>query len=161
MDFARLSSIWTLSALAVALAVATALAGCSSSSRELRTPGQSAGFVTEVASGEPYGDWHLASHASPQAAQAWAARARIGDLGRRLRGEEASWMCEMGQKLVTLGTVGAVTSFDSNDIEIVTKQGLQAGAKPNNISAMMHDASTIPFRDMTLATVAVCGPPVK
>lgn len=159
MDFARPSPAWTPAILTIVLAATAALAGCSNSSSELRTPGQAAGFVAEVASGEPSGDWHLASGASQQATQAWAARATIGDLGRRLRGEEASWTCEMARKLVALGSVGGTAFFDTNDVNIVTDEALRVGARPDRISAMTHDARIVPFRDLALATAVVCGPP--
>jgi hypothetical protein len=171
VDFVRPSTIWTVRALAVVLATAaTALAGCSgSSSRELRTTGQSAAFVAEVASGEPYSDWHLASDASRQAVQAWAARTRLGDLGRNLRSarplvspsdQEFTWTCVMAHELVGLGTVGGVTSFNEDDVGVVTKQALQSGVAQNQITAMIHDADTIPFRDLAFATSLVCGPPM-
>lgn len=154
--------------MAVVLATAATIAGCSgSSSRELRTPAQSAGFVAEVASGEPYGDWNLASDASQQAVQAWAARTRIEDLGRKLRSatpllspksEELTWTCVMAHELISLGTVGGITSFNENDVGIVTRQALQGGVQQNQIPAMIHDASTVPFRDLALATSVVCGP---
>jgi hypothetical protein len=169
VDFVRSSTIWKLRTLAVVLATAaTMLAGCSdSSSRQLRTPAQSAGFVAEVASGEPYGDWSLASDASQQAARAWAARTRIADLGRKLRSatpllsptyQELTWTCVMAHELISLGTVGGITSFNHDDVEIVTKQALQSGVEQNRIPAMIHDASTVPFRDLALATSVVCGP---
>jgi hypothetical protein len=156
------------------LAVATTLAGCSSSSeklrtaaQELRTPGQSMGFVAEVASGEPYGDWQLASNASQQAAQAWAARTTIGDLGNKLRGAaflsphgNASWRCEMARNLVSLGAVGEITSFNSDDVGVVTGDAMRLGVKQGEISAMIHDASTVPFRDLAIATAVACGPKV-
>lgn len=171
MDFVRPSTIWTVRALAVVFATAaTALAGCSgSSSRELRTSGQSAGFVAEMASGEPYSDWHLASDASRQAVQAWAARTMLGDLGHRLRsarpllrfgGQELTWTCVMAHELIGLGTVGGVTSFDKDDVGIVTRQARQSGVAQNHITAMIHDADTIPFRDLAFATSLVCGPPL-
>jgi hypothetical protein len=159
MDLARYSKRLGLRTAAVALTLVTALAGCSGSSRELRTPGQAAGFVAAVALGEPPDGWHLASHASRQAAQAWAARSAIADLGRRLRGEEAPWTCEAAHKLVALGTVGGITSFNANDVGITTGEALQVGAKPDRIAALMHDARTIPFRDLALLAVATCGPP--
>ena len=155
--------------MAIVLTVAaTTFAGCSGSSpRELSTPGQSKGFVAEVASGESYGDWDLASDASRQAVQAWAARSQIEDLGRKLRSatpspsssnEELTWTCAMAHELVNLGIVGGVTSFDHDDVEIVTRQALQNGVAQNHITAMIHDADTIPFRDLALATSVVCGP---
>jgi hypothetical protein len=164
------STIWKLRTLTVVLATAAmTLAGCSgSSSRELRTPAQAAGFVAEVASGGPYGDWSLASDASQQAVQAWAARTRIDDLGRKLRsatpllspaGQELTWTCVMAHELIGLGTVGGITSFNNDDVGIVTKQALQSGVEQNHIPAMIHDASTVPFRDLALATSVVCGPP--
>jgi hypothetical protein len=149
--------------LTVALA-ATAFAGCSSApshSGELRAPGQAAGFVAELAWGEPSSGWQLASHASQQAVEAWKDRDAMGDLGRRLRSEDASWACELAQKLVSLGAVGAITSFDENDVSIVTNEALKAGAKPDRISATIHDASTVPFRDLALVTVTICGPRVS
>jgi hypothetical protein len=143
------------------------LCGCSSSSQELRTPADADGFVAEVAAGEPYGEWKLANGASPQAAQAWAARATIGDLGRRLRNAakveatgNATWTCEMARNLVGLGAVSEVTSFDSFDAGAVSKEASQLGYKPAEIAAMIHDASTVPFRDMAIATAVVCGPKV-
>ncbi len=126
-------------------------------------------FVAEVASGEPYGDWHLASDASRQAVQAWAARTSLGDLGRRLRSarplvspsdQEFTWTCVMAHELVGLGTVGGVTSFDEDDAKIVTKQALQSGVAQSQITAMVHDAETVPFRDLAFATSLVCGPPL-
>ena len=67
----------------------------------------------------------------------------------------------MAYKLVSLSAVGSVTSFNNDDIGYVTKEALQAGIKQNQISTMIHDASTIPFRDLALATTAVCGPQVS
>jgi hypothetical protein len=170
VDFLQPTAVWTLRALAAALAIA-ALTGCSGSSKELRTPAQAAGFVAEVAAGGPYDDWKLAGGASRQAVQAWAARARIGDLGRRLRdaavlppgynGYNASWTCEMARNLVGLGSVGGVTSFDGNDVGIVTRNALQEGVKRDQIPAMIHDAVTVPFRDLAIATAVVCGPKVS
>lgn len=168
MDFTRPSTTCKSCALAILLAVAaTTFAGCSGSSlRELRTPGQSAGFIAEVASGEPYGDWNLASDAPQQIVRTWAARSEIDDLGRKLRsatpllssnGQELTWTCIMAHELVNLGSVGGITSFDDNDVGIVTRQALQSGVGQNHIAAMIHDASTIPFRDLALATSVVCG----
>lgn len=171
MNFPCFSTIWTLRAPAAALAIATTLAGCSDSSKELRTQGQVAGFVAEVALGEPYGDWKLASDAPRQAVQTWAARVRIDDLGHRLRsssrlpeegsGQEPSWTCAMARQLVSLGAVGSVTSFDQNDVEIVTRDALRAGVKQDLIPPMIHDASTVPFRDLAIATAVACGPHVS
>jgi hypothetical protein len=150
-----------------AAAIAT-LSGCSSSSQELRTPADAAGFVAEVASGEPYGEWKLANNASPQAAQAWAARATIGDLGRRLQNAakdetagDPTWTCEMARNLVSLGAVSEVTSFDGVDVGIVRREASQLGYKQDEIAAMIHDASTVPFRDLAIATAVVCGPKVS
>jgi hypothetical protein len=152
----------------VTLALATALAGCSSSSWELRTPAQAAGFVSEVASGEPYGDWRLAGDATQQADQAWAARATVAELGRNLRSGPyvsipggASWSCEMARNLVSLGAVAAVTSFNSDDVGIVTRKAQALGVDNRRIWAMIHDASTVPFRDLAIATAVVCGPMVS
>jgi hypothetical protein len=169
VDFVRPSTIWTLPTLAVVLAIAAMVfAGCSGSSpRELRTPGQSAGFVAEVASGEPSGDWTLSSDASQQAVQAWAARTRIEDLGRKLRsatpllspeGQELTWTCLIAHELVNLGIVGGITSFNNDDVEIVTKQALQGGVEPDHINPVIQDTKTIPFRDLALTTAVVCGP---
>jgi hypothetical protein len=153
----------------IAAALSTgALTGCSSSSKELRTTAQAAAFVSAVTSGEPYGDWKLASGASRQA-QAWAARATLGDLGRKLRSGppdpstagDASWTCEMARKLVSLGAVGEVSSFNSDDVGIVTRDAQQLGIKQSQISTMVHDASTVPFRDLAIATAVVCGPQVS
>ncbi|HEX4115290.1 MAG TPA: hypothetical protein VHY18_05395 [Solirubrobacteraceae bacterium] len=150
-----------------AIAIAS-LCGCSNSSRELRTPAEADGFVAEVASGEPYGEWKLANGASLQAAQAWAARATIGDLGRRLQNAakletpgNATWTCEMARNLVGLGAVSEVTSFDSFDVEAVTREAVKLGYKRDEIAAMTHDASTVPFRDLAIATAVVCGPKVS
>jgi hypothetical protein len=155
-----------LTLMAAAVTVA-ALSGCSNSSRELRTPAQAAGFIAEVAAGEPYDGWQLAGGASTQAAQAWAARVRLADLGHRLRSAargpasgEPTWTCEMARQLVSLGAVGGVTSFDITDVEIVTKEATQMGHKHADIAAMLHDASTIPFRDLAMATAVACGPKV-
>jgi hypothetical protein len=124
-----------------------------------------------VAAGERYGDWKLASNPSRQAVDAWAARATIAELGRKLRDaplppaeggrQEPGWTCAMAYKLVSLGAVGSVTSFNNDDIGYVTKDALQAGIKQGQISAMIHDASTVPFRDFAVATAAVCGPQVS
>jgi hypothetical protein len=169
MDFIR-PSILTPRTLAVPLAiVASTLAGCSgSSSRELRTPGQSEGFVAEAASGEPYSDWNLTSNASLQATQAWAARAKIEDLGHKLRsalpllpssGPEPTWTCVMAHELVNLGTAGGTPHFEEDDVKIVIRNAREKGIAQNQITAMIHDASTIPFRDLAVATSVVCGPP--
>ncbi|MGA9285508.1 MAG: hypothetical protein WBV85_08695 [Solirubrobacteraceae bacterium] len=171
MDFLLLSRIGRPRVLTVTLAAVVILSGCSGSSRELRTSGQSAGFVAEAASGEPLDDWNLTSNASQPAVQAWAARAKIGDLGQKLRNashlaeeggrEEASWTCTMARKLVGLGAVGSITSFDQNDVEIVSREALGYGVKQDLISAMIHDARGIPFRDFAIATAVVCGPQVS
>jgi hypothetical protein len=168
MDFVHLRSTWTLRSLVGALAIATTLAGCSNSSKELRTPGQAAGFVVEVASGEPYDDWTLASDASRQAVQAWKARVQIGELGNKLRDAPpmgpgavvrgANWTCAMTSHLVSLGTAGGITSFNTDDVEIATNEALTENIKPGPISAMIHIAETVPFRDLALATALVCGP---
>ncbi len=150
-----------------AAAIAT-LSSCSNSSRELRTQADAAGFVAEVASGGPYGEWKLANGASPQADQAWAARATIGDLGRRLQNAakdetagNPTWTCEMARNLVSLGAVSEVTSFDGVDVGIVTSEAGKLGYKQDEIAAMIHDASTVPFRDLAIATAVVCGPKVS
>lgn len=66
----------------------------------------------------------------------------------------------MAHELVGLGTVGGVTSFDEDDAKIVTKQALQSGVAQSQITAMVHDAETVPFRDLAFATSLVCGPPL-
>ena len=91
----------------------------------------------------------------------------IEDLGGKLRnatpllspnGQELTWTCVIAHELVNLGIVGAITSFNNDDVEIVTKQALKAGIEPPHVKALIHDAKTIPFRDLALATSVACGP---
>ena len=77
---------------ALLIAFIPALAGCSEG-RELRTSGQAGSFVVAVAGGESSGAWKLASKPTAEAAQAWADRATISDLGRRLRLYVRGWTC--------------------------------------------------------------------
>jgi hypothetical protein len=131
-----------------------ALGGCSEG-RELRTSGQAAGFVVEVAGGESPADWKLASKPTAKAAQAWADASVISDLGRRLRSEGSSWTCEFAHKSVGLGSIGY---FDETDSPIVTKEAAALGVKSDLISAMLHDVVTLHYREFVLVTTSICGP---
>ena len=131
-----------------------ALGGCSEG-RELRTSGQAAGFVVEVAGGESPADWKLASKPTAKATQAWADASVIGDLGRRLRSEGSSWTCDFAHKSVGLGSIGY---FDENDSPIVTKEAAALGVRSDLISAMLHDVVTLHFREFVLVTTSICGP---
>ena len=144
---------WGATAL-IATVLAGACGGCSGG-RELRTPGQAAGFVVEVAGGESPGDWKLASNPSAEAAQAWADRVTIGDLGRRLRSEGSSWTCEFAHKAVGLGSIGY---FDENDSGIVTREATGMGVGSNRISPTLRDIVTLRFREFVLITTSFCGP---
>ncbi len=66
----------------------------------------------------------------------------------------------MAHELIGLGTAGGSTTFDEDDAKIVTRQALQSGVAQSQITAMIHDADTIPFRDLAFATSLVCGPPL-
>jgi hypothetical protein len=134
--------------------LAAAFGGCSEG-RELRTSGQAAGFVVEVAGGESPADWKLASKPAAKAAQAWADASVISDLGRRLRSEGSSWTCEFAHKSVGLGSIGY---FDENDSPIVTREAAALGVRSDLISAMLHDVVTLHFREFVLVTTSICGP---
>jgi hypothetical protein len=138
----------------IALLATTALAGCSGG-RELRTPGQAAGFVVEVAGGESPGDWKLASKASAEASQAWADRQTLADFGRRLRSESSSWACEFAHKSVGLGSIGY---FDENDSGIVSREAAGEGIASARITALLHDVVALRYRELVLATTSICGP---
>lgn len=148
----------------VALAlVVPALLGCSSpakdgagtTGRELRTSLQAASFVVDTAGGQSSGDWRLVDGASPEAVQAWRDRAAIVDFGGRLRGSDASWACKFAHEVVGLGSVGF---FNSADVPTVVKEARAAHAPSDSISAMLHDVLTMRYREVVLATVAICGP---
>ncbi len=141
-------------AIAAAIAIAAALSGCSSS-RELRTRGQAAGFTVEVAGGEPASDWRLAAKATPAATQAWADRRQIADLGRRLREEGSAWTCEFAHKSVGLGSLG---NFDETDSGIQTREGAAKGIAPERVAATLSDIVTMHFREFVLLTTSICGP---
>lgn len=131
-----------------------ALGGCSEG-RELRTPGQAAGFVVDVAGGESPADWKLASDPTAKATQAWGDASIISDLGRRLRSEGSSWTCEFAHKSVGLGSIGY---FDETDSPIVTKEAAALGVKSALISAMLRDVVTLHYREFVLVTTSICGP---
>lgn len=142
------ATILTLTLLAVAFG------GCSDD-KELSTSGQAAGFVVEVAGGESPDAWKLTSKPTPQAAQAWADRDIIGDIGRRLRSEGSSWACEFAHKSVGLGSIGY---FDENDSPIVTKEAADLGIDSNLISGLLRDVVTLHYRELVLVTTSICGP---
>ncbi len=134
--------------------LATVFGGCSES-RELRTSGQAAGFVVEVAGGESPADWQLASKPTAKAVQAWGDASVISDLGRRLRGEGSSWACEFALKSVGLGSIGY---FDETDPPIVTREAAAKGVRSDLISALLHDVVTLHYREFVLVTTSICGP---
>ena len=139
--------------LTLALA-ATLISGCSGS-RQLQTPGQSAEFAIEVADGESPDNWTLASQPSHEAAQAWADRKTIVDLGRRLNREGSSWACETARKSVGLAALGY---FDHNDYVVLTKNATEENVPPNRIATLLHDITTLHYRELVLVTTSVCGP---
>ncbi len=139
---------------ATALSLVIVLGGCSSS-RELRTQGQAAGFAVEVAGGEPASDWSLAAKPTPGAAQAWADRRQIADLGRRLREEGSAWTCEFAHKSVGLGSIG---SFNENDSGIETREGAAKDIDPKRVAATLNDIVTMHFREFVMITTSICGP---
>jgi hypothetical protein len=134
--------------------LAAAFGGCSEG-RELRTPGQAAGFVVEVAGGESPGNWKLASKPAAEAAQAWSDRAAVDDLGHRLRSEGSSWACEFAHKSVSLGSIGY---FNENDSRIETMEATGLGVRSDRISATLHDIVTMPYQEFVLVTTSICGP---
>jgi hypothetical protein len=136
------------------LAAATALAGCSQS-RELQTQGQTAGFVVQVAGGESPTSWKLASTPSTEAAQAWANRSTIADLGRRLRSEGSTWACEFTHKSVGVGSLG---DFDEEDSGIVSRQAAAMGVGHQKIAQTLHDIVALHFRELVLVATSICGP---
>jgi len=140
--------------LLLALVAATALAGCSQS-RELKTQGQAAGFVVQVAGGESPSNWTLASTPSAEAAQAWTNRAVSANLGRRLRREGSAWACEFAHKSVGLGSIGY---FDENDSGIVSREAAQMGVAAPQIAQTLHDVVALHFRELVLVTTSICGP---
>lgn len=140
-------------ALTLAL-LAAALGGCSEG-RELRTSGQAAGFVVEVAGGESPSDWKLSSKPTAKAAEAWADASVISELGDRLRSEGSAWACEFAHKSVGLGSIGY---FDENDPPIVTREAAAVGVRSDLIAALLHDVVTLHFRELVLATTSICGP---
>jgi len=143
------------STLVTALILFTPVLGGCSDDRELRTPGQAAGFVVEIAGGESPDSWKLASRPTAEAAQAWADRASIGDLGRRLRKEGDLWTCEFAHKSIGLGSIGY---FDENDSSIETREGASLGIRPDLVSATLHDIVALRFRELVLVTTSICGP---
>ncbi len=143
-----------IAAVALALLFAASAAGCSTA-RELRTSGQAAGFVVEVAGGEPPADWKLASDPTAKAVQAWNDAPIISDMGRRLRSEGSAWACEFAHKSVGLGSIGY---FDENDSPIVTKEAAAKGVKPSLIAALLRDVVTLHYREFVLLTTSICGP---
>jgi hypothetical protein len=134
--------------------LATVLGACSQS-RELRTQGQASGFVVQVAGGESPGSWSLASGPTPEAAQAWADRSTIADLGHRLRAEGSAWTCEFAHKSVGLGSIGY---FNENDSGIMTREATGMGIKPGLVAATLHDVVALRFRELVLVTTSICGP---
>jgi hypothetical protein len=134
--------------------LAAAFGGCSEA-RELSTSGQAASFVVGVAGGESPEGWKLASKPTAKAAEAWADRDIIGDIGRRLRSEGSSWACEFAHKSVGLGSIGY---FDENDSPIVTREAANLGINSNLISALLHDVVTLHYREFVLVTTSICGP---
>jgi hypothetical protein len=145
---------WRSTGVALLIFFTPALGGCSEG-RELRTSGQAGGFVVEVAGGESPDAWKLASSPTTEAAQAWADRTTVSDLGRRLRKEGSLWACEFAHKSIGLGSIGY---FDENDSSIETKEGASLGIKPNLVAATLHDIVALRFRELVLVTTNICGP---
>lgn len=146
--------LWRSTGVALLIAFTPTLGGCSQG-RELRTTGQAGGFVVEVAGGESPDAWRLTSKPTAEAAQAWADRTTISDLGRRLRREGSTWTCEFAHKSVGLGSIGY---FDENDSSIQSREGASLGVKQELVSATLHDIVALRFRELVLVTTNICGP---
>jgi hypothetical protein len=145
---------WRSTTVTLLIVFTPVLGGCSGD-RELRTPGQAAGFVVEIAGGESPDSWQLASKPTAEAAQAWADRVRIGDLGHRLRQEGSLWTCEFAHKSIGLGSIG---DFNENDSAIETREGASLGVKQDLISATLRDIVALHYRELVLVSTSICGP---
>jgi hypothetical protein len=134
--------------------LAMVLGGCSDS-RELRTQGQAAGFVVEVAGGESAAAWKLGPKPTVDAILAWSNRDKIADLGRRLRSEGSKWTCEFAQKSIGLGSID---SFNKNDSHIETRDATEMGVPKDLITPTLQDIVTLHYREFVLIATSICGP---